>query len=269
MTTYCTELTTTTIKSRINAYKKTSTFLIVQAISHIIPDQPIQRELIKLPANVKLVDPDFHRPAPVDILLGAGTTLSLISVGQIKLTTSGQQELHLQKTTLGWIIGEAAPSSIPATAKCHITTTVAQFELKKFCEIEECPQKKRFTQEKERCEQYFRNHISRDVNGRYVVALLSNPHTPKLGRSYHTTLKRFESTERKLRQNLEFKKSYDGVLEDYMKQEYMSLVTKRQHLSKAYYLPHHAVVKEMQLHRFADVIKKAYGACSYLSTVDE
>ncbi|CAD6230175.1 GSCOCG00012151001-RA-CDS, partial [Cotesia congregata] len=98
------------IKSRLNDYKKTLTFLVVPEISHFIPDQPIQRELIKIPDNIVLADPNFHKPAPVDLLLGAGTTLSLLFVGQIKLSSSNQQELYLQKTMFGWIIGGAAPS---------------------------------------------------------------------------------------------------------------------------------------------------------------
>ncbi|XP_044585982.1 uncharacterized protein LOC123266020 [Cotesia glomerata] len=247
MTTYCTELATATIKSRLNDYKKTLTFLVVPEISHFIPDQPIHRELIKIPDNIVLADPNFHKPAPVDLLLGAGTTLSLLSVGQIKLSSSNQQELYLQKTMLGWIIGGAAPSSLPTSSNCYLTTTNLDFDLQKFWEIEECPTVKRFTAEEEKCEQHFRKHVTRDSDGRYVVALPFNPHTTKLGKSYHLTRKRFDSTERRLNQKPELKIQYEEVLQDYLKQNHMSPMVDNPLTSNGYYLPHHAVMKETSL----------------------
>lgn len=100
VTTYCTKMITATMKSRLNGYTETLTFLIVPTIAHIVPDQPISRELIKIPTNTKLADPTFCTPAPIDVA-GAGATLSLLSVGQIRLSASGEQELYAQKTLLG------------------------------------------------------------------------------------------------------------------------------------------------------------------------
>jgi hypothetical protein len=36
-----------------------------------IPDQPIDRSLIKLPRNLRLADPDFHKSRPIEVLLSA------------------------------------------------------------------------------------------------------------------------------------------------------------------------------------------------------
>lgn len=150
MTTYSKEMTTTDIKSRINEFQKTLTFLIVPEISSSIPDQPIQRDLIHIPANISLADPDFHKPAPVDILLGAGTTLSLLSVGQIQLSSIDKKDLFLQKTLLGWIIGGAVPLTQPSSRRtCHVTSTL-QFELSKFWELEECPKETPYTVNEQR-----------------------------------------------------------------------------------------------------------------------
>ncbi|XP_053598632.1 uncharacterized protein LOC128668852 [Microplitis demolitor] len=247
MTTYCNKLTTATIKSRINNYKKTLTFLIVLDISHVVPDQPIQRNLIKIPGNIKLADPNFHKPAPVYMLLGAGTTLSLLSIGQIKLTLPYQQEMLLQKTLLGWIIGGSAPASKPIQSKCHVTATFHEFDLEKFWKVEECLSFNKFTNDEEEFEQHFRKHIDRDSDGRYIVALPFKPHSPKLGKSYHLALKRFENTERRLSKTSGQTEAYNGILNDCLKQNHMSHIQCNPTDIESYYLPHHAVIKETSM----------------------
>ncbi|XP_014296873.1 uncharacterized protein LOC106693490 [Microplitis demolitor] len=191
-------------------------------ISHVVPDQPIQRNLIKIPGNIKLADPNFHKPAPVDMLLGAGTTLSLLSIGQIKLTLPYQQEMFLQKTLLGWIIGGSAPAK-------------------------ECPSFNKFTNDEEECEQHFRKHIDRDSDGRYIVALPFKPHSPKLGKLYHLALKRFENTERRLSKTPGQREAYNEVLNDYLKQNHMPHIQCDPTDIESYYLPHHAVIKETSM----------------------
>lgn len=42
-------------------------------------------------------------PRSIDLLIGAGTTFSLFSDGQIDLSSEGH-DLYLQKTRLGWIV---------------------------------------------------------------------------------------------------------------------------------------------------------------------
>ncbi|XP_057335449.1 uncharacterized protein LOC130674197 [Microplitis mediator] len=247
MTTYCNEITTATITSRVNKYKKTLTFLIIPMISQIVPDQPIHQETLKIPSNIKLADPLFYKPAPIDLLIGAGTTLSLLCIGQIKISLPAQQELFLQKTLLGWIIGGAAPSSkYVKPAACHVTN-INDFDLNKFWEIEECPSSKRFTPEEEECEQHFQKHITRDPTGRYVVALPFNPRIPALGDSYHLALKRLINTEQKLKRNPSLKTQYHQVIQEYLDLNHMSLIHDQPTATTSYYLPHHAVIKETSM----------------------
>ncbi|XP_074109257.1 uncharacterized protein LOC141534016 [Cotesia typhae] len=165
MATYCNKITTATITTRVNNFKRTLTFLIIPTISHVIPNQPIQREKLKIPANIKLADPTFHKPGPIDLLIGAGTTLSVLSIGQIPLSLPNQQEVFLQKTLLVWIVGGAAPTSKNVTApQCHATSTI-HFDLTKFWEIEECPTNSKLTPEEIQCELHFQKHVSRTRDG--------------------------------------------------------------------------------------------------------
>lgn len=69
-----------------------------------VPSEPNSRETLAIPLNILLVDPEFHKPAKVQMLLGSGPTLSLFSIGQMNLSSKGA-DLFLQKTRLGWVIG--------------------------------------------------------------------------------------------------------------------------------------------------------------------
>ena len=67
-----------------------------------MPGETIPRDQIKIPKNIKLADPDFHKPDQVDMLIEAGTTLSLFSIGSINIS-QGKHDFYLQKTRLRWI----------------------------------------------------------------------------------------------------------------------------------------------------------------------
>ena len=116
---YC---TTATIRSQSGNYVRSLPFIIIPTISDFIPEELIDRRNIKIPRNIKLADPTFHRPSPVDMLLGAGLTLSMICVGQINLTTPDKPDLYLQKTRLGWVIGANAPSASSPSDQIALTS---------------------------------------------------------------------------------------------------------------------------------------------------
>ena len=91
-----------TFQSIYSKFKQSLPFFIVPKITEATPSDTIPREQLKLPPNLRLADPKFQIPAPIDLLIGAGPSLSLFSTGQIKVADSN---LILQKTKLGWVIG--------------------------------------------------------------------------------------------------------------------------------------------------------------------
>ena len=93
---YYTELT---IQSMHSDYKKSLIFFIVPKITDLVPGEIVQREKLQIPKNLKLADPYFYKPSDIDMLIGAGPTLSMFCNGQIILSDGG--ELVLQKTKLG------------------------------------------------------------------------------------------------------------------------------------------------------------------------
>ncbi|XP_067208930.1 uncharacterized protein [Linepithema humile] len=51
--------------------------------NYFVPSEIFPRDSVKIPSNIKLADPEFHVPRSVDLLIGAGATLSLFSIDQI------------------------------------------------------------------------------------------------------------------------------------------------------------------------------------------
>lgn len=98
LNTIANKLVSTSIKSRISGFQRTLTFFVISRIAGPIPDQQIDRSRLAIPTNINLADPHFHRPTRVDMLIGAGPTLSAFSVGQHRLSPLNEPDLVLQKT---------------------------------------------------------------------------------------------------------------------------------------------------------------------------
>nr|XP_033204669.1 uncharacterized protein LOC117165366 [Bombus vancouverensis nearcticus] len=153
--------TTATITSTDGKYKKTLRFLVIPAMSTFIPSEPIDPSSLGLPRNIQLADPQFHCPAPIDVLLSTGSTFESLCIGQVNLAQPGEPELRLQKTRFGWIIG-GSPTSQTAINTFHATTTALQEDLARFWEIDEGPATTHLSESERLCEEHFRNHINTD-----------------------------------------------------------------------------------------------------------
>jgi hypothetical protein len=129
---------TATISSIEGTYKRIVTFLIIPTISPLVPDQPIDRSIIKIPKNLRLADPEFHKLRPIKILLSAGPTLASLCIGKIKIDQANHTELCSQKTRFGWIIGGSQTAQLN-TYSFHANTTDLQTDLARFWELDEGP----------------------------------------------------------------------------------------------------------------------------------
>ncbi|XP_076289808.1 uncharacterized protein LOC143213640 [Lasioglossum baleicum] len=232
-------LMTATIKSRLTNYQRTLTFCIIPRIAETLPDNQIDRTDIRIPTNLRLADPEFHRPGKIDMLLGTGPTLSCLSIGQINLSNRNNVDLILQKTQFGWIIGGDLLSASRSSRKTF--TQNVQFDLGKFWEIEEGTIERVRSIEDRACENHFAATVTRDDSGRYMVALPFNEKQTQLGESRSRALNRFLALERKLERDPEFKKKYTEVIDEYRVLGHMKQVTTIQ--TPGFYLPHHAVFK--------------------------
>ena len=161
-----------TFKSVYNEYKRTLNFLVVPNITDLVPNEVIAREHLPIPKTILLEDPNFYISNTVDILIGAGASLSLFSIGSINLSQNGK-DLYLQKTRLGWVIGGGLDltkhSQTSKLSNCLVTDLKTLIE--KFWSVEEVPCQSALSQEEIECGAHFKQHVTRDKDGRYIVAL--------------------------------------------------------------------------------------------------
>ncbi|XP_063991157.1 uncharacterized protein LOC135169789 [Diachasmimorpha longicaudata] len=242
-------LVTATIRSRTAEYERTLEFLTVPNITQDVPDQSLDRQAIRIPDNIKLADPEFHRPASVDMLLGSGPTLSLLCQGKKKLTPADQPELYLQQTLLGWVIGGSAPAMQPTRQRtCNIlSTSNLDFDISKFWEIEDADTYSSSINKDSECERHFLQNVKRDNCGRYIVALPFNGKESLIGESRSRAFRRLKCLERRLDGDAELSTQYRAVIQEYLDLGHLTEVTGADLSNFGYYLPHHAVIKESSL----------------------
>ncbi|XP_063994422.1 uncharacterized protein LOC135171779 [Diachasmimorpha longicaudata] len=238
-----------TIRSRVNEYSRDLNFLTVSSLGGILPSEPIDRNSLKIPRHLALADPRFDQPAPFDILLSSGTTLALLCQGQIRLNNTHGTDVLLQETQLGWIIGGSVSTRNPLSMK-QITNnhlTCVEQQLKNFWEMDDVNTEKHLSSEEVACEEHFKEHVTRDETGRYIVALPFNNNKSKLGESREMAKNRFHSLQRKFRRNPELEKQYSAVMQEYLDLGHMSESREDPSEEKGFYLPHHAVIKATSL----------------------
>ena len=212
-----------TIQSRMGDFSKELTCLTIPVITDLIPSETFPRETIEIPSNIRLADPEFHLPRPVDILIGSGATLSLFSVGQINLSRDGH-DLYLQKTRLGWVVAGCVSVRSVSKPTCYLTTLEDQ--LSRFWDLEEIVRDKPKTSEEIECETHFLKTVHRDNTGRYTVRLPFREINKSLGESRVMAIKRLSSLERKFSANPTLKVEYARVIKEYLDLGHMSIVEK-------------------------------------------
>lgn len=229
-----------TIQSTQNDFLKGITCLTLPIIADSIPSETFPRDAIRFPSNINLADPEFHLPRPVDLLIGAGTTLSLFAIGQINLSNDGH-DLYLQKTRLGWVVaGSSASQTAITETSCCLTSLETQ--LAKFWTIEEVAIDKPKSKEEIECEAHFANNITRTNEGRYVVRLPFRSSDCRVGESRTIALNRLLALERKFNRDAVLNLEYTRVIDEYKSLGHMSLADSTHH--DGFYMPHHAVRKQ-------------------------
>ncbi|XP_076385707.1 uncharacterized protein LOC105663446 [Megachile rotundata] len=234
----------THIVSRFNGFTKSISCLVLPTITENIPNRPVDLSLLEIPSNKFLADPQFNVPREVDMIIGGDLFWDLMCVGRHSL---GPRHPSLQKTQLGWIVVgnlDLAPSFAETRTICHLVTNEQiHDQLAKFWEIEGSIAEN--TKSPHHCEQHFDSTVTRDNNGRYIVAIPFKENINKLGNSIHHAEKRLFNLERTLARQPEIKEEYIKFLEEYESLGHMSEITnlEQSHTQTGYYLPHHAVFR--------------------------
>ncbi|XP_076300572.1 uncharacterized protein LOC143218889 [Lasioglossum baleicum] len=229
-------------------FKANLSCLVIEKITEEMPNVPLNKVSVPIPAGVVPADPDFYTSGRVDLLIGACLFWDLLCVGQIKV---GLGNLMWQKTRLGWVLGGSMPWANrhldgKKLRACHVVTN-AQLEksVSRFWEVEEIGNIGAI-KHNDPCEQHFKKHTTRDKKGHFVVSIPFNERVHELGESRTQAERRLLNLERKFRRNPDLEKQYKDFLREYIELGYMTkLETKdASRVENSFHLPHHAVLKE-------------------------
>ena len=221
-----------------NNFEKTLNFLSVPKITDMVPNEIFPRELIQIPANLRLADPQFYISRPVDMLIGSGATLSLLSIGQINLSRNNC-DLYLQKTQLGWVVVGGITEMKGDIASCNLIDLANK--LARFWVIVEVSCSSERSLDDLACESHYVKNTIRNADGWYVVRLPFRIENPDFGDSRSQALRRFRALEKKFASNPTLRVEYSKVMQEYIDLGHMTLLDDE--FSSGYYLPHHEVIK--------------------------
>nr|XP_034195140.1 uncharacterized protein LOC117611301 [Osmia lignaria] len=199
--------------------------------------------------RLKLADPEFYKPRPIDVIIGADNYGRIIKSNVIK----GSPSMPVaQLSIFGWlVIGPArrrqarAYSSFNASISQDSDAALREL-LTKFWIQEELPTENtsQLTPDEQECEDHFRATHSRDSTGRYVVRIPLKTNTKVLGTSYSTARSCLRRTLSKLTRNPEYREQYQRFMMEYEDLGHMKKASSiSPNDSSIYYLPHHGVFK--------------------------
>ncbi|XP_015123770.1 uncharacterized protein LOC107045877 [Diachasma alloeum] len=136
--------------------------------------------------GLKLADPEYMEPRPIDFLIGTDFFGSIVEPQIIKGPSDSPIAMH---TSFGWVVLGSTSAVIPMVASSnHIAISNEELYdlLTSFWLQEEVPtaEDSDLTNEEAECEEFFQCTHSRDSSGRYVVRLPLARSPTELGDSY-------------------------------------------------------------------------------------
>ncbi|XP_011858888.1 PREDICTED: uncharacterized protein LOC105556405 [Vollenhovia emeryi] len=236
------------IHSVINSYFADITCIVTDQVTNKLPAFNLKRDRFDIPRNITLADPNFHKPADIDILLGAALFWELLCVDQIQ---ASHKHPTLQKTRLGWILAGRLNNSSTSAKRVHalharISNAQLHEQLGHFWQQEEAASETTpFTAEESYCEKQFLETVSRTPQGRFIVQLpLKENLANGLGESKEIALRRLLNLEKRFNRDSLLKGRYEEFLREYESLNHMrKLDVSPSEGSTLFYLPHHGVYK--------------------------
>uniref|UniRef100_A0A2S2P1X6 Integrase catalytic domain-containing protein n=1 Tax=Schizaphis graminum TaxID=13262 RepID=A0A2S2P1X6_SCHGA len=226
--------------------------VVISQITSLMPSQPLPDAVRRRYGHLQLADPNFDCPGPIDMLIGCDVyPMLLFSKAEIINSPGLPSAMH---THLGWVINGPLQDVTPSSSTLLTITSTPPVEemLQQFWTVEEPGSPAIKTTEDELCENWFQKTVSRDLTGRFVVALpfrtrinlpaeVEVPETGsvKLGSSRTMALNRLYNLERRLMKDPELYSAYKQFMNEYLSLGHMQPAS----IPGKYFIPHHAVAK--------------------------
>ena len=197
-------------------------------------------------SGIRLADPEFGVPGPIDILLGVDVFSRSVLHGRRSGPPGSPFALE---TRFGWVLSGVIHPERPQhqVVSCLSSVHMDNDFLRRFWEVESCNvQSPPLSMEEKAVVDHFHATYSRDKDGRFTVPLPKKEAMEPLGESRSSAVRRFCSLERSLHKRGKFEQ-FAQVVEEYFTQEHAELVPLKdldKPCEEVFYLPMHAVTKE-------------------------
>ncbi|XP_050544224.1 uncharacterized protein LOC126907164 [Daktulosphaira vitifoliae] len=233
--------------------------IVLSNITHLMPTTRLPPKVREQYHDLLFADPYFDTPGTIDMLLGGDvfphTVRPKAEIIHMKSLPSALD------TYLGWIlVGTVSltdTSLQPLTSLAVTLSPSVDSLLRQFWTIEEPSAPLIPTTEDELCNHWFTHTTTRDVSGRFCVALpfkdeisvgcnknTADMNAPTLnhglGESRNLALKRLYNLEQRLFKNADLYDAYRKFMNEYLSLGHMKLATR----PGKYFIPHHAVIKQ-------------------------
>lgn len=220
--------------------------VVPQVIDQWLPRSDVPNEIIPEKIRTRLADPNAHKSAPIEALLGAGVWAAVILDGGC----TNALGIAFQPTELGWLVFGGGIRShgkitMGAVTNEELDTHLAPL-LQRFWEMEEISSVRVRTIEQEQCEDIFMRTHQRLADGHYQVDLPMRNDFEQLGSSRAVALHRFHQLERRLQRDPELNQKYCEAMTELQQEGHMWLAD-RPPSTPCYYIPHHAVLKKFRI----------------------
>lgn len=127
---------TANIRSRLNAFKASLQFFVMQNVAYTLPTVYPEENIMKVVDTKEYAYPDVRSMRKIDMIVGTHVFFRFLCIGQIRPTGT---DAIWQKTVFGWIL----PGNITSTDPMHGLSATAsiidpiQEQVRKFWELEE------------------------------------------------------------------------------------------------------------------------------------
>lgn len=238
-----------------NSYKAKLFCFVLPLISDNMPCRELDLTDLNIPSDICLADPTFYKPSDVDLLIGADLFWDLLCSERIKL---GVGMPVLCETRLGWIVSGPINYNCDKSVdrvKCNFTKTssfctdtdleLIRSDLTRFWNLEEInSQSNDYLPEEKMCDEHFVANTTRLADGRFCVRIPLKQNPSILGSSFNGATKCLYSLERRLKAKPDFSKLYHEFMSDYETLGHMTEIKNVGLDDKAYFIPHHGVLRE-------------------------
>ncbi|XP_014490194.1 uncharacterized protein LOC106752925, partial [Vigna radiata var. radiata] len=239
----CAEAVVTLTSPSHQVISKNHTVLLIDSITTNVPPVPISTAVRRRLADLPLADPDFDRPGPIDILIGADLYARIVTGPATSLGPS--MPSAFETNGYGYIILGAAPSQTATLAALTTGTDEPVSEVHKtiqrFWQLEEVRPPNIEPTPEDPAELLFQQTTRRDASGRFYVRLPFARSPDALGNSRDQALQRFRALERRFRSDPNHRDLYVKFMEQYEADGFMSPAPPDALINPHYFLPHHGV----------------------------